>query len=95
MLFRSGRYRPTKDYWDLSLDLIRNELGDDKLYKAYIKTFSLEECVDASFNAVPLFTRKVSPDKPEPQTMMELEEFLNNVNHIIETRGKKMISMLR
>lgn len=93
--FNVGRYRPTKDYWDLSLDLIRNELGDDKLYKAYIKTFSLEECVDASFNAVPLFTRKVSPDKPEPQTMMELEEFLNNVNHIIETRGKKMISMLR
>jgi hypothetical protein len=93
--FNIGRYTPTKDYWDLSLDLLRKELGNDELYAAYIKAFCLEECVDASYNAVPLFTRATSPDMPKPQTSSELDEFLTNVNNRITARGKQIVSLLR
>ncbi len=39
--FNVGRYTPTKDYWDLSLGLLRKELRNDELYVAYIKAFCL------------------------------------------------------
>lgn len=93
--FNPGRYPLTKDYWDLSLDLMKKELDDDELYKAYIKSFYLEGFVDDSYNAVPLFTRMTSPDMPEPQTSSELDEFLTNVNNSIAARGKHIVSLLK
>ncbi|MCL2604692.1 MAG: hypothetical protein FWD90_09455 [Defluviitaleaceae bacterium] len=92
--FNVGRYYPTKDYWDLTLMLLKKRLQSDELFNAYIQVFDLNDYIENG-EIVRMFERKTTPWHHEPQTRNELTEFLQTVNKKIRSRGKRMVEKLR
>jgi hypothetical protein len=92
--FNVGRYSHTNDYWDLSLELMKEELQNDELFNAYIEIFDLRDYIDENGKIIPLFERKKSPEHFEPQTREELTEFLQNANKKIKARGERLVKRL-
>ena len=93
------------DYFDLSLKLIK-ETVEESVFKSYIDTFYLNDYVDENYNILPLLSRhKVflqqekmdmsNPEKFLPQNEDELNEYLNNINYLIKTRGSRLVEKLK
>jgi len=86
-----------KDYWDLSLDALQNFLNGslskvaDNSFERYVDTFYLNDYIEHG-TVKQLFTRQEGHILP--QTEDELNEFLQNVNHLIILRGKKIVDEL-
>jgi hypothetical protein len=95
--FNFGKYF-VYDLFDLSLKIIKEEIGDDA-FKKYIDVFYLNMYVDDRYNIKPLFKRHAkflkqdrldlsNPEEFLPKTKKELNEYLENVNANIEARSK-------
>jgi hypothetical protein len=92
--FNVGRNAKTKDYWDLSLELLRSALHNDELFKCYCNEFFLTPYyLDNKGNVVQLFNRE--GNALLPQTESDLNEYLRNVNKKILERGEQMVASLR
>jgi hypothetical protein len=91
--FNCGRYYPTKDYWDLTLMLLKKRLQNDELFNDYIRIFDLDDYVENG-EIIRLFERETSPWHHEPQTKDELTEFLQIVNKKIKARGTRLVEKL-
>jgi len=89
------------DYWDLSLKLIKENLGDEA-FRKYIDTFFLHDYVDRNYHILPLISRheefltknRLLPHKTKeflPINEEELNEYLKNVISKIKLRGIRMV----
>ena len=93
------------DFFDLSLKLIQ-ENTSVQVFKDYIDTFFLNDYVDKDYRIIPLFKRHqvflkeqyLSVEDPTaflPQNETELNEYLSNVNRLIQKRGKRIVDALK
>ena len=105
--FNPGRAIITNDYWDLSLKLMKNELNNNELFKAYINTFDLNDYikeVDNDYEIVDLFESDLEKgddgikilicDNARLPDRDQLIRFLKNVNKQILDRGIRMVEKL-
>lgn len=108
--FNGYRNGSTKDYWDLSLVLLRDKkkndiwkfLGkypvnwDKADFKKYINLFFLWDYVDCGGGGIePKRLFVRKENEILPQEDKEFEEFLDNVNRRIERRSRFMVAMLQ
>ncbi len=102
--FNTYRCARFKDYFDLSLKYIKEQVDEDT-FKNYIDIFFLNDYVDGEYNVLPLFSRHNDYLSQErmiidnvnlliPQNETELNEFLKNVIDRIQNRGKKIAKKL-
>jgi hypothetical protein len=93
------------DFFDLSLKLIQ-ENTSTQVFKDYIDTFFLNDYVDKDYRIIPLFKRHQvflkerylsvkDPDAFLPQNETELNEYLSNVNRLIQMRSRRIIDALK
>lgn len=105
--FRGNSSNPyfVYDFFDLSLKLIQ-ENTSAQVFRNYIDTFFLNDYVDRDYRIVPLFKRHqlflqerhLSVEDPSaflPQNQAELNEYLSNVNRLIQKRGKRIVDELK
>lgn len=108
--FNGYRNGSTKDYWDLSLVLLRDKEENDTWkflgrypvnwvkveFKKYINLFFLWDYVNCEGGGIePKPLFTRKEDKKLPQEDKEFEEFLGNVNERIERRSQFMVAMLQ
>ena len=93
------------DFFDLSLKLIQ-ENTSTQVFKDYIDTFFLNDYVDKDYRIIPLFKRHQvfleesylsvkDPGAFLPQNETELNEYLSNVNQLIQMRGRRIVAALK
>jgi len=108
--FNLGRYGLTFDYWDLSLQVLKIELGNEDFMK-YIDTFYMSDWVvevNGEYVIKKLFSNSKRDEFFEknsldgfgkleffkPQDLEQLNTCLKNINCRIEKRGKRMVEEL-
>lgn len=100
----SGKYF-VKDMFDLSLKIIKENTSSD-IFKEYIDKFFLNMYVDKNYNIIPLLKSNEeyllqdkmdlsNPLKFMPSNEAELNEYLENVNNLIEMRSKLIVEKLK
>jgi len=99
--FNTRRIFKTYDNWDLSLRLIKNELGNknEKLFNLYLCTFDLKDDERDKNGRKAVEILGIEDNSKyytwRPKNVEQLTLYLELVNKRIENRGERMIHKLK
>ena len=85
-----------KDFWDLSLVLLRDEQNfGSELFKEYVDIFLQWDYVDDNYEPLPLFAGHLDKDaNVMPQNAKDFKDFFINVTERIKARGTLIVIIL-